>query len=499
MNETMYETGKETNDSKVVIGENNRKPQKGMGILFVFGALVIFAGGLLLGYLANSIDTAKKTKGKAEEQVVQEALEEGITAEDAAREVTLFVEQPEPLVTASESFTPRVGVMRTEEYYEYPDDFSISDEEYRAIFGKVSYVTATNKNIAVITENGDLYMWGKSDWGQIGGSGEDVNTPVKILSDVVSVDFSEGHAAAITQKGDLYLWGNNMAGQVGNGRSLEIQATPVKVLTKVKKVSLGNTFSGALCENGELYTWGGSQQNGFGTDTFKPVKIAEDVADFEMNARNGGYVTTEGVLYMWGFNGWGTAGAGTTQTNIYTPVKIMDGIKSIHISECTTAAIAVNGDLYMWGENYCGQLGAGVENEEVYAPVKVLSNVKSVALFGFHTAAVTYSGNLYMWGQNTNGQLGVVPTRLKKNNYYTPVVICENVENVALGNRHTAAIMKNGDLYMWGINAHQQISDDGTWKYDTPVKIAENMASVAIGWECTYLVDKEGNFYYLGE
>lgn len=289
---------------------------------------------------------------KAEESEVQaarEELEEGITAEDAACEVTLFVEQPEPLVTASESFTPRVGRMSNEEYFEYPDDFSISDEEYRAIFGKVSYVTATNKNIAVITENGDLYMWGKSDYGQVGGSAVDVNEPVKILSDVVTVELSESHAAAITQKGDLYLWGNNMNGQVGNGRNLEMQAMPVKVLTKVKKVSLGNYFSGALCENGELYGWGSSSGNGLGTETFKPAKIAEDVEDFAMNTRYGGYVTTDGVLYMWGINAHQQiSDDGTWQYD--TPVKLADNMASVAIGWECTYLVDKEGNFYYLGE-----------------------------------------------------------------------------------------------------------------------------------------------------
>lgn len=57
MNENMYEAGNEADDNSC-IGENSRKSKKGMGVLLIFGALVIFVGGLLLGYLANSIDTA---------------------------------------------------------------------------------------------------------------------------------------------------------------------------------------------------------------------------------------------------------------------------------------------------------------------------------------------------------------------------------------------------------------------------------------------------------
>ena len=109
---------------------------------------------------------------------------------------------------------------------------------------------------AVITENGDLYMWGDNNYAQLGNASyQDVYTPEKIMENVAQVSLGERHSAAITENGDLYMWGYNYYGQLGDG-SKKNSIIPKKIMENVAQVSLGQYYSAAITKNGELYVWG---------------------------------------------------------------------------------------------------------------------------------------------------------------------------------------------------------------------------------------------------
>lgn len=368
-----------------------------------------------------------------------------------------------------------------------------SSEEYREIFGEVKYITTTNRNVAVINEENQLYMWGENECGQIGcGDREYQALPVLVMDDVASVTLSETHTAAITTKGDLYLWGRNLNLEIGNGGG-DYQHIPIKVLSDVKEVSLGDTHSGALCNNGDLYGWGNPNGNGIGVDKQFPTLIASGVKTFSMNNYDGGAVTEDGDLYMWGGNWSGQVGNGPEEQ--LTPVKIMDNVKDICVGEMTAAAIKENGELYVWGTNTYGQVGNGSYTNIEYEPSLVLNNVKSVVLEEERTAAITESGELYMWGRNQGGQLGTDEELM----YASPYKVSDNVKSVVLGQRVSAMIKENGDLYLCGDNSSNQITESDGWSVKEFMKVAEGITSVGLGWDATYAVSEDGTMHYRGQ
>ncbi len=147
----------------------------------------------------------------------------------------------------------------------------------------------------------------------------------------------------------------------------------------------------------------------------------------------------------------------------------------------------------MWGANYCGQLGNGNRTNS-YTPVKIMKNVAAVSLGDEHSAAVTKDGSLYMWGYNRYGQLGNGSTT----DSYTPIKIMENVTAVSLGYYHSAAVTKDGSLYMWGANYYGQLGDGSTTNSYTPVKIMENVAAVSLGYNHSAAITKDGSLYMWG-
>ena len=69
-------------------------------------------------------------------------------------------------------------------------------------------------NSLAVDENGKIYAWGQNDYGQCGdGTTEHRHTPqlIKKLEDKIVVDVRCGtyHCAAMTDEGEVYVWGKN--------------------------------------------------------------------------------------------------------------------------------------------------------------------------------------------------------------------------------------------------------------------------------------------------
>ena len=120
--------------------------------------------------------------------------------------------------------------------------------------------------------------------------------------------------------------------------------------------------------------------------------------------------------------------------------------------------------------------------------------IAPIAAGSNHSAAVTKDGDLYMWGSNGGGRLG----NGSRTNSYTPVKIMKNVAAVSLGDEHSAAVTKDGSLYMWGYNRYGQLGNGNTTDSYTPIKIMENVTAVSLGYYHSAAVTKDGSLYMWG-
>lgn len=345
---------------------------------------------------------------------------------------------------------------------------------------------------AAVTGRGELYTWGQNDHNALGnGTKDNLYIPGKILNNVKSVSLGYYNGAAVTKDGQLYMWGKNNEGQLGNG-TIVSQSTPVKILADeaVKEVSLGTDmafgYSAAVTTDGKLYMWGyngngelGNGEQGTVAAYWKrePVRILEDekIKKICLSQRRGysAAVTEDGQLYMWGSNSYGQIGNATT-SNQTEPVKLLDGIKVKEIeigSDERSAAIAENGSLYLWGRNDYGQLGTGdIDNRTVPFRLDQLGKVKTVRLGSNHTAAITEGGELYTWGRNNRGQLGDGSTK----DSYKPVKILDDVVSVEVQGTYTAAVTVDGSLWMWGYNNNGQLGngEESFTSVTRPIRVA---------------------------
>ena len=139
---------------------------------------------------------------------------------------------------------------------------------------------------------------------------------------------------------------------------------------------------------------------------------------------------------MWGWNSLGQLGDGTT-TDRDTPIEITSNfdlkpgetIVSVSLGRNHSSVMTSSGRDFMWGRNGSGQLGDGTTTD-IEAPIEITSNfdlkpgetLVSVTLGNDHSSAMTSSGRVFMWGRNNSGQLGDGTTTDR----FTPVEIPSN-------------------------------------------------------------------------
>ncbi|KAG8179395.1 hypothetical protein JTE90_011404 [Oedothorax gibbosus] len=137
------------------------------------------------------------------------------------------------------------------------------------------------------------------------------------------------------------------------------------------------------------------------------------------------FLTNCGKVYSYGFGSKGQLGHGMIE-NVKEPavIEALEGIeiKSISCGGWHSAAISTEGDLYMWGWNESGQLGLPCNQlradnspiEKEFETVCCLPRVidlegeipRIVRCGSRHTAVITENNQLWTWGWNGYGQLG---------------------------------------------------------------------------------------------
>ncbi|KAM3570285.1 hypothetical protein VYU27_007655 [Nannochloropsis oceanica] len=162
------------------------------------------------------------------------------------------------------------------------------------------------------------------------------------------------------------------------------------------------------------------------------------------------------MLYSWGRGEDGQCGNGSTHDQeLPTPV---EGLKHQTVVQIAcgsghTVVLTEDKDVWSWGRGDDGRLGHA-DNHWKYVPhlVTALSgkSIKQVTCGSYHTAAISDSGVLWTWGGGMYGKLGhgnelghPAPCRVE-------ALIGKEVEQIACGSRHTAALLSGGEVYCWG-------------------------------------------------
>ncbi|MGN1356746.1 MAG: RCC1 domain-containing protein [Succinivibrionaceae bacterium] len=167
-------------------------------------------------------------------------------------------------------------------------------------------------------------------------------------------------------------------------------------------------------------------------------------------------VTKSNNVYCWGNNSWGTLGDPYIYPIDESGKPVTDGRKVKGNFSAKPVAVKIKqGDEFV-----------------------LLTNIKNVAMGNIHACAVSYTGEVYCWGGNYKGQLGVIPNdqEISAENgnevfLYAQKVLkgqqkndnseyLSNVDYLQLGQNHSCALTKDGEVYCWGLNSSYELGAD---------------------------------------
>ncbi|GAB3578442.1 hypothetical protein GCM10027406_14610 [Leifsonia lichenia] len=274
-----------------------------------------------------------------------------------------------------------------------------------------------------LTDAGDVYTWGNSDYAPSGV----VPGIVTQLSGQGVVGVSSGgfYFLAWTADGRLFSWGNNGGGRLGRTGS-GVVLTPGQVTAQgvagrsVVSASAGRHFGTALVDGGTQILGWGSFFNATNGVTFSGLP-----SDSSIDGINAG----DAFVFAWTADGRLYSGDGTyafTQNTALAGVAIRHADASMPQSG-PSSYFAWGDDhvLYGWGLNSSGQLGVGdTANRSAPTPVPLpdSAGVADVAEGNAHTLLIGTDGSFSAAGSNSSGQLGTDDTA-DRNTFSSPIAI----------------------------------------------------------------------------
>ena len=278
---------------------------------------------------------------------------------------------------------------------------------------------------------------------------------------LVSGDY---HTCALLSDDTIQCWGDGGDGQLGNGSNQNIgrDELPSSVGSvsvglppgvKVSQIAAGGHHTCALLSNGTAKCWGNNEVGQLGYGNTDAYALPSALGTVSVTA-------TPGVKVAQIAAGW------------------------YH-----TCALLSDGSVKCWGDASCGELGYGnttaIGDDELPAsvgPVSVTNtpgvNVIQIAARGPHTCALLSDGSVKCWGANSllnacanaAGELGYGNTETIGDDELPsslgPISVSADpsvtVRQLALGLRHTCALLSNGAVKCWGYGRFGQLGYGNT-------------------------------------
>ena len=394
----------------------------------------------------------------------------------------------------------------------------------------VNYYGGSGNGLVLQWANNRLFAWGDNASGQLGNNST-VAGNVPVLVDMSGALAGKTILAAVAggsrnlvwcADGTLFQWGKNTAGQMSsfNGAmstvALPVDQSGVLAGKQVSAIAVGDDHCLVLCADGTLAAWGSNQSRQLGNATAayngetKPVLVDQSgvlagktVIAIAAGAYHNLALCADGSLAVWGGNGNGQLGDGTTNNNYRPSLVNRSGvlagktITAVAAGSTHSLVLCADGTLAGWGYNSNGQLGNNTTTS-ASAPVSVdLSGVlagKSVTAIAtgyYHSIALCADGTLATWGFNTYGQLGngvtttaKVPVLVNKSGVLTG----QTITAIGGGQYHSAAHCATGTTADWGYNTSGQLGNGSSANSTLPTLVSspmlaggERLATVSCG------------------
>ncbi len=292
----------------------------------------------------------------------------------------------------------------------------------------------------------------------------------------------------------------------------------------IDKLSVGSAHGLILTDEKEIYAFGTRFNGSFGDgivtngvsnrlinitdsgDLANADFVADPIKKIEANSTMSAILTNAGELYLWGNNGTGSVGNGTTNHQ-YTPLlatnfgelsNLAAGDYIIDVSLNTANnvifALSSTGRLFVWGATNNGLSGEG-STTSILAPKEMttsgdLNNIvspdKIVAISAGNSTpgVVTSTGRVFTWGFNSNGRALGTDALGSQFVRTTPIEITSsgalgtlsalNDKVIDIDMNQFCGLVKteDGRYIVWGLNTEGQGGQPTRGQYILPVIIS---------------------------
>eukprot|EP00392_Amoebophrya_sp_AT5.2_P000147 g147.t1 len=229
----------------------------------------------------------------------------------------------------------------------------------------------------VVALDGKVYMWGSAEYGCLGLGNAIISgqqpEPRRIEHTIGSLKCSRiacglAHTGVVTEDGDLYMFGAGWFGRLGLNTLDNVYAPQQVPLTrKVSDFGLAAYHTLVIDDRRDLYAWGRDScvcEPMHCTLPKKFTQLGESVKVRAIACREGHSlaVTSEGEVYVWGDNLSHQLGLSKLlqRKHVQMPEQLgtLPGtVVSMATGPSHSVGIMGNGDLYAWGDQSCGRLG----------------------------------------------------------------------------------------------------------------------------------------------
>ncbi len=344
----------------------------------------------------------------------------------------------------------------------------------------------------------NLYVFGSNRWGQL-GLNDNVSRDSPIRNDffteegpIKQIVLGGSYSMVLMENGDLYVFGRNENGQLGLNDNLN-RNRPIRndFFTEkgpIKQIVLSVSHSMILMDNGDLYVFGRNRNGQLGlndnVDRNRPIRndFFTDKGSIKHIILGGFHsmiLIDNGNLYVFGHNGEGQLGL-NDNLNRNRPIrndffKNKGSIKHIVLGWHHSMILMNNDDLYVFGRNENGQLGLN-DNLSRNRPIRndfftEKGPIKQIVLGGQHSMILMDNGDLYVFGYNEDGQLGLNDNENRnrpiRNDFFTDK---GSIKQIVLGWHHSMILMDNDDLYVFGRNENGQLGLNDNLDRNRPIR-----------------------------
>ena len=331
-------------------------------------------------------------------------------------------------------------------------DEVVGDDEHPSTRGdlplpNIDHTDTGSEHSCAATTDGRVYCWGRGNSGRTGYLGDGSNHPVRdqpvpLSAHAVAVSTGGEHSCALTNDGDVFCWGRGQFGRLGYGSEDDIgdQVTPddagaIALGGRATSVTAGGQHTCALLDTNNVRCWGNRNEGrlGYGTvevdsittppANYGDVDVGAPVTKIVAGPSHTCAILESGNLRCWGNGADGRLGYASTDDvgNTMSPaqhgvnVAVGEPVVDVGLGQQHTCALVASGNVVCWGANQRGQLGVGLapddiigddEDPDLLGRVDLDGQGRLLAVGGHHTCVVMTDNRIRCWGQGHVGILG---------------------------------------------------------------------------------------------